>query len=75
MEHHRTYGHRAEVRARLQTDRGLFTATSDGDDLLKAVDDVLERLESQVKREKDRSRPSPRKARAGRPPAGRAKLG
>jgi CBS domain-containing protein/ribosome-associated translation inhibitor RaiA len=74
MEHHRPYGHRAEVRARLQTDKGLFTAVAEDDDLLRAVDGVLERLEAQVKREKDRRRPSPRKARAGQMPRGRAKL-
>lgn len=74
MEHHRTYGHRGEVRARLQTDRGLFTASAEGDDLLRAVDDVLQRLESQVQRDKEKHRPSPNKARAGAMPRGRAKL-
>jgi CBS domain-containing protein/ribosome-associated translation inhibitor RaiA len=74
MEHHRTYGHRGEVRARLQTDRGLFTASAEDDDLLRAVDDVLQRLESQVRRDKDKHRPSPNKARAGAMPRGRAKL-
>ncbi len=73
-EHHRDYGHRAEVRARLLTDRGLFTATDEGDDLMRAVSGVLERLEKQIHREKDRSRPSPRKARSGMPPAGPSKL-
>ena len=74
MEHHRTYGHRGEIRARLQTDRGLFTAVAEDEDLLRAVDLVLGRLESQVRKEKDRRRPSPRKARAGQPPRGRAKV-
>lgn len=75
MEHKRTYGHRAEVRARLQTERGLVTATAEDEDLLRAVDLVLQRLESQVKHEKDRKRPSPNKARSGQPPRGRSKLG
>lgn len=74
MEHHRSYGHRAEVRARLLTDRGLFTATDDGDDLMRAVAGVLGRIGKQVLRDADRRRPSPRKARAGVPPAGRAKV-
>jgi len=74
MEHHRTYGHRAEVRARLQTDVGLFTATAEDDDLMRAVAGVLERLEKQVLRDKDRRRPSPRKARSGEPRRGPAKL-
>lgn len=74
MEHHRAYGHRAEVRARLLTDRGLFTASDEGDDLMRAVAGVLDRMEKQVLREMDRRRPSPRKARAGVPPPGRAKV-
>ncbi len=74
MEHHRTYGHRGEVRARLQTDRGLFTATAEDEDVLRAVDSVLQRLESQVRRDKEKHRPSPNKARAGAMPRGRAKL-
>lgn len=74
MEHHRDYGHRAEVRARLQTDMGLFTATAEDDDLMAAVAGVLERLEKQVLREKDRKRPSPRKARSGEPRRGPSKL-
>lgn len=74
MEHHRTYGHRGEVRARLQTERGLFTATAEDDDVLRAVDTVIEKLESQVHRDKDKHRPSPNKARAGAMPRGRAKL-
>ncbi len=74
MEHHRDYGHRAEVRARLQTDVGIFTATSEDDDLMRAVAGVLDRLEKQVLREKDRKRPSPRKARSGQPRRGSSKL-
>jgi CBS domain-containing protein/ribosome-associated translation inhibitor RaiA len=74
MEHHRNYGHRAEVRVRLQTDRGLFTATDEGDDIGRATVSVLERLEKQVIREKERRRPSPRKARSGVQPAGQAKV-
>jgi CBS domain-containing protein/ribosome-associated translation inhibitor RaiA len=74
MEHHRSYGHRAEVRARLQTQRGLFTATDEDEDILRATANVLDRLEKQIVREKDRRRPSPHKARAGLPPAGRAKV-
>lgn len=74
MEHHRDNGHRAEVRARLQTDVGLFTATAEDDDLMRAVAGVLERLEKQVLREKDRKRLSPRKARSGQPRRGPAKL-
>jgi ribosome-associated translation inhibitor RaiA len=73
IEHHRNYGHRVECRARLLTDRGLFTASEDDDDILRAAIGVLENLEKQIVREKDRSRPSPRKARAGVPPAKRAR--
>ncbi len=73
-EHHRAYGHRAEVRARLLTDRGLFTATAEDDDLMRAVDGVLDRLETQIQRDNDRKRPSPRKARSGAPPLGPSKL-
>jgi hypothetical protein len=35
---------------------------------------VLDRLEKQVLREKDRKRPSPRKARSGQPRRGSSKL-
>ena len=73
MEHHRAYGHRVECRARLLTDRGLFTATEEDDDILRAAVGVLENIEKQVVREKDRRRPSPRKARAGWGPGKRAR--
>ena len=73
IEHHRNYGHRVECRARLLTERGLFTATEDDDDILRAAVGVLDNLEKQIIREKERHRPSPRKARAGVPPAKRAR--
>jgi len=74
MEHHRAAGHRVECRVRMQTDRGLFVATSEDDNIARAVAEVMDRLEKIVRRDVDRTRPSPNKARSGVTKAGHAKV-
>lgn len=74
MEHHRTSGHRVECRARMNTDRGLYVATSEDENILRAVSDVMGRMEKIVKRDVDRGRPNPNKARSGVTKPGHAKV-
>lgn len=74
MEHHRSNGHRVECRVRMNTDNGLYVATSEDDNILRAVAEVMDRLEKIVGRDVDRTRPSPNKARSGVTKAGHAKV-
>jgi CBS domain-containing protein/ribosome-associated translation inhibitor RaiA len=74
MEHHRASGHRVECRVRLNTDRGLYVAKSEDDSIMRAVAEVMSRLERQVKRDVDRGRPNPKKARSGVTKPGHAKV-
>jgi hypothetical protein len=74
MEHHRTSGHRVECRVRMNTDRGLYVATAEDDNIMRAVAEVMARLDKIVKRDVDRGRPSPNKARSGVTKAGHAKV-
>ncbi len=74
MEHHRASGHRVECRVRMNTDRGLYVATTEDDNIMRAVSDVMDRLEKIVKRDVDRGRPNPNKARSGQTKAGHAKV-
>lgn len=74
MEHHRTNGHRVECRARMNTSRGLYVSTSEDENVLRAVAEVMGRLEKIVKRDVERGRPNPKKARSGVTKPGHAKV-
>ncbi len=52
--HDKSFVKEYELRARLSTEKQMFYAQSNGWDLMKALDDVLENLERRVTKEKDR---------------------
>ncbi len=74
MEHHRPAGHRVECRVRMNTDRGLYVATSEDDNIMRAIAEIMGRLDKIIKRDVDRGRPSPNKARSGVTKPGHAKV-